>query len=102
MRSALRAIHLTEFSSIAEDWAVEEWGSQESECSHQISGGPFFACASQRNWKGLPEARQVLGLSGAQPIEGAGNMCSLCIGTDVASKQSEINCLVFLNLNPSS
>lgn len=52
--------------------------------------------------KGLPEARQVLGLSGAQPVEGAGNMCPLSIGTDVASEQSEINCLVLLNLNPSS
>lgn len=94
--------HVTGFSSIAEDWAVEEWGSQESECSHQILGGPFFARVPQGSWKGPPEARQVLGLSGAQPVEGAGNMCLLSVSTDVASEQSEINCLVLLSLNPSS
>lgn len=81
---------------------MEGWESQESECSHQVSGGPFFACASQGRWKGPPESGQVLGLSGAQPIEGAGNMCFLSTGTNVASKQSEINCLVLLNLNSSS
>lgn len=94
--------HVTRFSSIAEHWAVEGWWSQESECTHQVLGGPFFTCASQGSWKGPPEARQVLDLSGAQPVEGAGNMCPLSIGTDVASEQSEINCLVLLNLNPSS
>lgn len=88
------------FSGIAEDWAVEGLGTQQSECSHQVLGGLFFACASQESWKGPPEARQAL--SGAQPVEGAGNMCPLSIRTDVASKQSEINCLVLLNCNPSS
>lgn len=84
----------TELSSIAEGWG----GHRSQSVLIKFQEAPSL----EGSWKGPPEARQVLGLSGAQPIEGAGNMCSLSTGIDGASKQSEINCLVLLNLNPSS
>lgn len=66
---------------------MEGWGSQESVFSSSVRR-PLRCVCFRGELERTPRSQAVLGLSGSQPVEGAGNMCPLSISTDGASKQS--------------